>query len=235
MSDINILILGTVSYSSLFKVYGNVHLRTPMIKESESFIQDMDLVVLTGGADVDPTLYGETVGPQTIIDTYRDSADFHNLELALRNSVPVVGICRGAQLLTVAAGGTLIQHVNSHQQDHQVIPITDGMPDHAHPFSVCSTHHQMMNPYGLEEDEYELVAYARNLSNVYINGDGEDVPDEMETEKDGATIMEPEVVYYKKLRALAVQYHPEMMDINSDGAVFVEKCMQKYFKIGDLT
>ncbi len=71
-----------------------------------------DGVVLTGGVDVDPANYGEpphrTV---TRVDPLRDDYDLRTLRAALERDLPVLGICRGHQLLNVAFGGTLLQHI----------------------------------------------------------------------------------------------------------------------------
>ena len=71
----------------------------------------LDGLVITGGADVDPARYGAACGPMTIADPIRDSAELLLLAGALDRDMPVLGVCRGMQLLTVAAGGTLHQHL----------------------------------------------------------------------------------------------------------------------------
>jgi putative glutamine amidotransferase len=72
-----------------------------------------DGVLLTGGADVDPAHYGdephETVKP----DPARDASELALARLAMARNLPLLAICRGVQLLNVAAGGTLIQDIPS--------------------------------------------------------------------------------------------------------------------------
>lgn len=73
---------------------------------------DCDGVLLTGGGDIDPTLYGETPHPTYV--AAEDGRDALELELAVRaleRDVPVFAICRGLQVLNVALGGTLIQDI----------------------------------------------------------------------------------------------------------------------------
>lgn len=74
---------------------------------------DFDGVVIAGGGDVDPALYGRDVLPEARvkIDAGRDSIDFPMFEEAWRKGVPALGICRGMQVMNVARGGTLIQHL----------------------------------------------------------------------------------------------------------------------------
>lgn len=69
-------------------------------------------LVVTGGRDVDPLAYGQTPHEETDRpDSTRDAWEFALLTEALRRGMPVLGICRGAQVLNVALGGTLHQHL----------------------------------------------------------------------------------------------------------------------------
>lgn len=69
-------------------------------------------LVLTGGSDVDPALYGEARQAETEPpDEERDTLEASMLEKALAQDLPILAICRGLQILNVSQGGTLIQHV----------------------------------------------------------------------------------------------------------------------------
>jgi putative glutamine amidotransferase len=69
-------------------------------------------LVLLGGADVDPALYGEAVRPEVYgIDAARDRFEVGLTRAALAVSLPLFGVCRGVQVLNVALGGTLWQHL----------------------------------------------------------------------------------------------------------------------------
>jgi putative glutamine amidotransferase len=73
-----------------------------------------DGLLLTGGPDVDPIAYGETDRHPTVdLDTPRDTYELALAKQALARDLPVFAICRGAQVLNVAAGGTLIQDLPS--------------------------------------------------------------------------------------------------------------------------
>jgi putative glutamine amidotransferase len=71
----------------------------------------LDGLVLSGGADVDPQLYGERPAPLTDSRPDRDSGELLLARAALAADLPILGVCRGLQLLTVAAGGRLHQHL----------------------------------------------------------------------------------------------------------------------------
>ncbi len=80
--------------------------------EAEAAMAHFDGLVLTGGEDVDPSLYGQDAVPET----YGHDAGIDRFEEALyraarRRGLPVLAICRGAQLLNVVHGGTLTQHI----------------------------------------------------------------------------------------------------------------------------
>jgi putative glutamine amidotransferase len=75
---------------------------------------DVDGVLLTGGADVDPSLYGEV--PHSSLVAAEPGRDAFELDLArsaIESDLPVLAICRGVQVLNVAAGGTLVQDIPS--------------------------------------------------------------------------------------------------------------------------
>jgi putative glutamine amidotransferase len=75
-------------------------------------LDGLDGLVITGGRDVDPAAYGQTPHPNTDQPADdRDAWEFALLRGALARRLPVLGICRGAQILNVALGGTLHQHL----------------------------------------------------------------------------------------------------------------------------
>jgi putative glutamine amidotransferase len=84
----------------------------PALDGVEETLDALDAVVFTGGSDVDPELYGEDAHPETVgIHRLRDEAELALLSAALERDMPVLGICRGIQVLNVAMGGDLHQHV----------------------------------------------------------------------------------------------------------------------------
>jgi putative glutamine amidotransferase len=71
----------------------------------------LDGLVLSGGSDLGPALYGAEAGPKTVTRPERDVAEMRLTRAALTRDLPILGVCRGMQVLTVAAGGTLHQHL----------------------------------------------------------------------------------------------------------------------------
>jgi putative glutamine amidotransferase len=81
-------------------------------------LDDCDAVMLTGGVDVDPALYGATERHPTVeTNPERDSYELSLARLALDKDIPLLAICRGAQVVNVVAGGTLIQDIPSARAD----------------------------------------------------------------------------------------------------------------------
>ena len=75
-------------------------------------IEILDGVLLVGGGDIDPTLYGAVRAPETSrIDPLRDSVEIGLAQAAMAAGVPLLGICRGMEIINVALGGTLTQHL----------------------------------------------------------------------------------------------------------------------------
>ncbi|MFF1609251.1 gamma-glutamyl-gamma-aminobutyrate hydrolase family protein [Amycolatopsis sp. NPDC058278] len=88
----------------------------------------VDGLVLTGGADVEPERYGREPHPATYVRPERDAFEFGLFEAARKAGKPVLGVCRGLQVMSVALGGTLAQHLpeSVHTTEHQPAPATFG-------------------------------------------------------------------------------------------------------------
>lgn len=96
-------------------------------------------LLLMGGTDVNPKLYGESARAETDApDEQRDAAELRLIEEALRKDVPILAICRGLQILNVYHGGTLIQHLTPTER-HDVETEDKGV--HAHEVAIeAGTH-----------------------------------------------------------------------------------------------
>jgi putative glutamine amidotransferase len=82
---------------------------------------DCDGLLLQGGSDVAPASYGETpLRPEWGGDPLRDHFETLAVEIALERRIPILGICRGVQILNVALGGTLYQDINTQIPDSLV-------------------------------------------------------------------------------------------------------------------
>lgn len=91
---------------------GGVPVVLPPVAGVQAALDRLDGLIIIGGPDVEPTRYGQQPGPlTTVIRPERDAAELALMHAALEADLPLLGICRGMQLLNVALGGTLIQHL----------------------------------------------------------------------------------------------------------------------------
>jgi putative glutamine amidotransferase len=78
----------------------------------EETLDSLDGIVFSGGSDLDPAHYGAEAHPETRgVHEERDRAELELMKAALERDMPVLGICRGSQVLNVARGGDLVQHL----------------------------------------------------------------------------------------------------------------------------
>jgi putative glutamine amidotransferase len=105
------------SYIGAIEDAGGTPIILPLVKKESSFadfIDIMDGLLLSGGVDLDPSFFGEEPQPALgRIDADRDRTEMFLATKALEANIPILGICRGIQLLNVAAGGTLYQDIYS--------------------------------------------------------------------------------------------------------------------------
>ncbi|MDQ0712185.1 putative glutamine amidotransferase [Streptomyces luteogriseus] len=117
----------------------------------------LDGLVIAGGPDVEPVRYGAEREPRTGPPApERDAWELALIEAALSAGVPLLGICRGMQLLNVALGGTLVQHIDGHAEvmgvfgGHAVKPVPGSLyagvvPEETY---VPTYHHQAVDRLG---------------------------------------------------------------------------------------
>ncbi len=168
--------------------------------EPDAALDRLDALMLIGGADVDPAVYGQVAHPQTAgAVPARDRSEMALVRRALERDVPVLCICRGMQVLNVALGGTLHQHLpdrigteehrrhvgtfagNAHQvrlTPGSLAARTAGETQHR----VCSHHHQALDALG---------------AGLVVTGwaEGDDLPEAIE--------------HPDRRFTLGVQWHPE--------------------------
>lgn len=163
-------------------------------------IKDADIVMFTGGEDVDPSMYGCKRHPRTWSNIERDKEEKKIFEQVSENQL-VIGICRGSQYLCCLNGGILVQDVRGHAIG-RTHPITNGKEV----YEITSTHHQMQYPFDLPQEDYDILYWANNRGTGH---EGDKINPDIIIEKG-----EPEIVLYHKSgkpKCLAIQGHPEMI------------------------
>src|SRR3954453_2144465 len=161
----------------------------------------LDGLILAGGADVDPAAYGQAPHPSTInTNPERDAFEIALAEAAIARDLPFLGICRGMQVLNVARGGTLLQHLpESHgHDDHRRNPGSFDGADHLVRLDAGSLAARAAG----EERHPPLSHHHQGVDRV---GDGLVVPGHSELDD------LPEAVELPDRRfVLGVQWHPEV-------------------------
>lgn len=155
-------------------------------------------IVLWGGTDVDSFLYGEKHSKYAQHpDHSRDDKEWMMLEQAVLHKTPVVGVCRGAQLICVFNGGKLYQHSEPKEHCHSIV-VNDSTFGYVYDEkvfqNVTAGHHQIMRPAG----NFHLLGWNPEPVMVWANDD------ENFLERDTA-----EIVWYPDTKMLAIQPHPE--------------------------
>ncbi len=110
----------------------------PILDATEQLVATLDGLILTGGSDIDPGLYRQAPHAQTRgVVAHRDRAELELLSAAVAADLPVLGVCRGMQLLNVLQGGTLVQHLAD--------VVADGGL-HKGPPGTFTSHHVSIDP-----------------------------------------------------------------------------------------
>jgi putative glutamine amidotransferase len=127
-------VLLPASYAEQVAAVGGIPVLLPPLPGIAGAVGRIDGLLLTGGGDIDPARYGADLHPATgRVSGPRDAAELELLDAAVAVGKPVLGICRGMQLLNVARGGTLCQHLPN-GVGHTPEPGTYG----SHPVTVAT-------------------------------------------------------------------------------------------------
>jgi putative glutamine amidotransferase len=161
------------------------------IKSPDDLTKNHRYLIVHGGADISPSIYKEDVWTAYAQSkpSQRDLVEMATLERAWELGIPVLAICRGAQLVCAMTGGTLYQDVPNHESTRHKIHLPNNQS-----IITNSFHHQMMIP-----KDATILGHAgmntalRSKNGIYVE----------------ETILEPEIVYWKDQRTLGVQGHPE--------------------------
>lgn len=164
----------------------------------DDLLDRIDGLLLAGGADIDPASYGARPHPETVGSSpERDRFELSLTHRALERDMPVLGICRGLQLLNVALGGTLVQH----------LPDTLGHDGHAPTPGSFVRHEVRLEPGSLAEraaGSQLLEVSSHHHQGIDELGDGLVVTGHAIGDEATEAIELPDRQF-----ALGVQWHPE--------------------------
>lgn len=192
----------------------NVETLTPLL-------QKLDGILFSGGSDIDPNSYGEF--PRFGLGLIEPKRDAHEIQLAQKvlneTTLPVLGICRGIQLLTVATGGTLYQDLQSQRPEGINHSVPKAVRHHAFHTVKIERDSLLHNIY--QADELGVNSFHHQAVKELGKGFKATM-----TAPDGIV----EAVEWEGNRfVVAVQWHPEMMEgkmanIRPIFNAFVEEC-----------
>ena len=204
-------------YVSAIEEAGGIPIIIPYSENEETLNAYVDLCdgfCFTGGVDIEPRRFGEdTKDTCGKIQLYRDKLELMIFDIIFKNKKPILGICRGAQLINVALGGTLYQDIPTELETNISHRQAESKYCHSHEINIHTG-----TPY------YELVGNERILANSFHHqsvktlGEGLKV---MATADDSVI----EAMYYEgDIYIRAYQWHPERLSHNDDNhkCIFID-------------
>ena len=191
------------------------------IKNTDSILKLADGIILTGGEDINPLEYNDTINLKVCgdINYERDTLERKIFDFALKNKIPLIGVCRGMQMMNVASGGslygdipteigTIVIHRNNGQVNHEIVICDTSsliFPIGTDTIMVNSLHHQ-----GLKIMPNHLRVIARSFDGL---------PE--------AVVMDTSIHPFM----IAVQFHPERLGKNNIIHQTIKNSFYKKIKI----
>ena len=197
------------NYVRAVEAAGGIPYLLPMSHDSASVaavIQRTDGLIITGGEDVNPLLYGKEPIPQIgAINTERDQAEEMLFKQARRRRIPILGICRGMQLINVLMGGTLCQDIPSQWKGDGSVQHSQKVPKDVATHSILidktSILHDMTGCDSMAVNSFHHQCIDRQAPLLRITAKAKDgVPEAFQCDK------EPNI--------MGVQFHPEGLFAN---------------------
>lgn len=178
----------------------------PYVDDLTEHFEFIDALILSGGGDIDPALFNETeVHPKTNrIDSNRDSHEIAAYNEARKRDLPTLCICRGIQVMNVAAGGDIVQHIPdavSADVGHRQHELGKKQDETSHPVDIATEPNLLRRL--IDRDRFEVNSYHHQS----VGSPAESL-EVVATAEDGVI----EALWDPTMRfGLGVQWHPEML------------------------
>jgi len=190
-------------YPKVIERAGGLPVQLTRNTDPVSIVARLDGLVMTGGADPDPELYGEDPHPELgQVERGRDDWELALIRAALDAHIPMLCVCRGAQLLNIAMGGTLVQHLDSAEHARWDHPRAE------------RCHTVLVQPGSRAAELYGQTTPTNSLHHQAVGRVGEGVVVTGTTDDGVVEAFELE----GRPEVFAVQWHPEMLSDQVDPA-----------------
>jgi len=210
----------TIPYLEFFNQYGIVKILTL----TEEVDKSLDLLVIPGGADIDPRRYHAIPSFNTSKpDLIKEYFDTSILPLYIKNGTPVFGICRGLQTIVVLYGAKLVQHIVKHE--------TNDANDRSSPVHGLILTHEIFS-----REFYKQYNSKNKKEGLKVNSlhhqcmSGQHVPEWINilgVSRGKFNTSSIEVIQHSSLPIAAVQYHPEEMEEEPVADYLIRKLISK--------
>jgi putative glutamine amidotransferase len=194
---VKIAIIGRKKNTKNYETYLREAGIIPLTTLSMGILLSCDGVLLPGGGDIAPSFLGEYSTMARNIDTELDIIQFHALAHCISYGIPVIGICKGLQLINVALGGSLDQHLET-AEIHSFDKEADA--DRYHPTHIAKGSYL--------EELYGQTAMVNSAHHQGISELGKDLEAIQWCSEDNCI----EAIMHTKLPVYAFQWHPERLD-----------------------
>ncbi len=179
---------------------GGVPVYIPLDVDIAEILPRLDALVIAGGEDVDPARYGAEQAPETgPCSALRDDLELAAVRLAHERGIPVLGVCRGHQVINVAFGGTLTQHLGGELGPVHLPPLA-GRAERTHEvrLEADSVHATALGATRLGVNSFHHQAVDAPGDGIRVVGWADDGT--------------PEAIQHADGRIVGVQWHPETFD-----------------------
>ena len=191
-----------VDYAEGILAAGGIPVFLPLGIEPKEIINHLDGILMSGGADISPELYGADPEPGLgAVEPIRDQFELDLLDVAYEREMPIAGICRGLQILNVSAGGSLFQDIPPHA-------VRDKPP-------TARVHEVTIEKGATLEGLYGSKAQVNSLHHQSIDRVGKEFLVTARSADAGV-----EGIEHESLPIIAVQWHPEMLDTRDSDPLF---------------